>query len=173
MEVWREIEGFEGYLVSNKGRVKSLKRKTPKILSQFIDSRGYFQVDLNRGNKLVHRLVAKAFIHNSEEKEQVNHIDGDKLNNDVGNLEWMTNQENQIHAIALGLKVNPKGEDAHNAKLIDEDVLEIYNLAHNTRLTQAEIANRYGVSCHAVSKIKTGKNWSHLTKHKEKKKNDN
>lgn len=100
MEEWRNIAGFEGiYMVSNLGRVKNVKRDS--ILSPGRNSKGYLRVILcNNGTKkqvLVHRLVALAFIPNPDGKREVNHIDCNKQNNAVSNLEWVTHSENMRH----------------------------------------------------------------------------
>ena len=118
-EIWKDIKGYESfYQVSNLGNVRSLDRyvkngtsnrniKRGRVLKPCINHKGYLQVHLvaNGNSKLVviHRLVAKAFIPNPQNKAQVNHIDGNKKNNNVRNLEWCTNQENVIHAINTGL----------------------------------------------------------------------
>ncbi len=106
METWKEIPFAKGeYLVSNIGRVKTAK--TGRVLRPAIDARGYervclFKVHRDRRYK-VHRLVAITFIPNPDGKEQVNHKDGNKRNNSVDNLEWMTNSENMQHSIEHGL----------------------------------------------------------------------
>lgn len=105
IEEWKDIEGYEGlYQVSNLGRVKRSKgkyMKSERILMLFINTPGYLQVMLCKNNKCkkftVHRLVANAFIPNPENKPQVNHIDEDKTNNKVSNLEWVTAKENVNH----------------------------------------------------------------------------
>lgn len=99
MENWKPIEEFEGlYMVSDKGRVKSKWR----IRKQSTSHRGYSLVSLCKENKpkthLVHRLVAKAFIPNDNNLPEVNHMDGNKKNNDVTNLEWVTKSENERHS---------------------------------------------------------------------------
>ncbi len=95
-EIWRDIRGYvRSYQISNFGRTKSFFRGKAKILKPFVDKDGYLQVTLGRGNNnKVHRLVALAFIPNPDDKPQVNHRDGNKMNNYVGNLEWNTPTEN-------------------------------------------------------------------------------
>lgn len=106
-EIWKAIDGYEGlYEVSNHGNVRSIKRGI--ILKPATNTFGYQIVGLSKNGKRkegkIHRLVAKAFIDNPNNKKQVNHIDGDKKNNNVSNLEWVTNQENTIHALNTGIK---------------------------------------------------------------------
>lgn len=114
-EQWKSISGYEGfYEVSDVGRVKSLKRLDrmgkpwdERILTTYIDKYGYECVKLHKNNKLkhwcVHRLVAEAFISNPNNKPQINHIDGNKQNNHVNNLEWCSAKENSQHAWNIGL----------------------------------------------------------------------
>ena len=118
-----EIEGYEecgkGYKVFEDGSVVSYKRgrtitDTPQtILKQQVSkgTRGYCQVDLGKKTVKVHRLVALAFIPTIEGKTQVNHIDGNKQNNHVSNLEWCDNAENQTHAYVTGLEKPMCGDD--------------------------------------------------------------
>lgn len=113
-EIWSSIEGYDYYLVSNKGRVKSLKylghKGVERILKPCVDGKGYLRIGLTKDGKKatmkVHRLVATAFIPKSYGKTEVNHIDGNKTNNAVENLEWCTTHENIQHAYNSGLKEN-------------------------------------------------------------------
>ena len=105
-EVWKDVVGYEGlYKVSNLGRVKKPMGAYDIILRPF--TQDYKMISLSFSGKskkfLVHRLVAQAFIQNPENKDEVNHIDGNKLNNVVENLEWVTKSENAKHAYKLGL----------------------------------------------------------------------
>jgi len=99
MEKWIKIE--KGYEISSLGRIKN---KKGKILKQSDNGKGYKKVSLSGiGQKYIHRLVAQYFLTNPENKRTVNHIDGNKSNNNVSNLEWATYSENQIHAKNSGL----------------------------------------------------------------------
>ena len=114
-EVWKDIRGYEGYYqISNLGKVRSLLRtficKDGKsqtnpmvILKHCVHKDGYHLVGLTKNNKqrqaLVHRLVAEAFIFNPDNKPEVNHISGDKNDNSVFNLEWVSRSENMRHRI--------------------------------------------------------------------------
>ena len=99
-EEWTDIKDYEGlYQVSNFGRVKS--SYTNRILKPIKHTTGYLGVNLYKNNvsytKTIHRLVAQAFIPNPENKPEVNHIDEDKTNNMISNLEWVTSKENVNH----------------------------------------------------------------------------
>ena len=106
MEEWRDVKGYEGfYQVSDLGNLKSNKGYKKASINQD----GYYQTTLYKNgvkrNVLVHRLVAEAFLPNPYNKPTVNHIDGNKLNNKLDNLEWATNKEQTQHAIKkLGFK---------------------------------------------------------------------
>jgi hypothetical protein len=154
-EEWKEVEGYEkSYLISNKGNVYSRRDnilKTPRK-----DVNGYMRVflykDGHRKFVAVHRLVALAFIPNPENKPQVNHIDGDKTNNNVENLEWCTNRENTIHAYETGL--NKNRESIHQYSL-DGKLIRIWTSAY-------EIERVLGIGNTTIQAACTRKN--HKTK---------
>lgn len=102
IELWKRIECTQlEYYVSNFGNCKSKYR----ILAPVKSGNGYLTVALGKNNpKTIHRLVATAFIPNTDNKPQVNHIDGDKRNNNVSNLEWVNQSENMKHAYRIGLQ---------------------------------------------------------------------
>lgn len=118
-EIWKDVKGYEGfYEVSNFGRVNSITRNGTSggILKGNKNKCGYHMALLRRNGEVknctVHRLVALAFLKKVENKEIVNHIDGNKENNTVENLEWCDQSENQIHAYKLGLQ-KANMEEAH------------------------------------------------------------
>ena len=127
MEIWKKVVGIEGYLVSSKGRVWSMNRVVVAAngrehtaggfyLKPHLTAQGYVKISLqvSTGNAklfFMHRLVAQAFLENPENKPQVNHKNGDKLDNGVANLEWSTSKENITHSFAMGLNTGRAGSD--------------------------------------------------------------
>lgn len=114
-EIWKDIPGYESfYQVSTFGRVRSFKRKNPKILKPYLSKYGYLYIELrgsmsNKRKRIsVHRLVAITFIDNPLNKEQVNHIDEIKTNNNVFNLEWVTPKENMNHGTVIERMINTR-----------------------------------------------------------------
>lgn len=258
-EIWKKIEEFEDYMISNYGRVKSLKWGKENILNPVKDKDGYLIIGLRKNNKKhrirVHRLVAEHFIEKIDGKDIVNHKDGNKHNNVSENLEWVTQYENMIHAIDSGLmdfkgennpfygkkhseksiqkrtetfKENYKKENhplfgkhhsdetkekisnslkgkmtgennsfygkhhseeskeknrlAHlgtkiteetkkkmsesnrgkNSSLTEKDVIEIKIILRDKKMTQQEIADKYGVNRSAIVHIKNGRTWKYV-----------
>ena len=170
-EVFEDLKGYEdSYQISDFGRIFTKRRLIGnkiyygKELVPQLTNDGYLKVTLCKNGKskkfYLHRLVALQFIDNSTNLPQVNHKDGNKLNNTVTNLEWCTKIENQNHAVRTGLM--QRGQDRPSAKLTEEQVLEIYKL--KGILKSQDIANRYNVSKNTINCILRGSKWSYLYK---------
>lgn len=147
IEVWKDIEGFDGqYQVSNTGRVASCKQQTKRIVTECIRL-GYRKVHLSKGKKFllysVHRLMAQAFIPNPQNKPQINHINGIKSDNTLSNLEWCTNKENSIHAFRLGLR-KPNGSKRVVMLMEDWTPIDVFDsmrkAARETGVPQQQIS---------------------------------
>jgi len=115
MSMMKAIPGFDGYYIDETGVIESRKRSTPKTLSQVLNG-DYLITSLMKGttssNQYVHRLVAETFIPNPEKHKVVNHINGDKLDNRVDNLEWCSSQTNTEKALAKTYTIKtPNGEE--------------------------------------------------------------
>ena len=173
-EIWKDIPNYEGsYQVSNMGRVRSLDRVIAikdgsmrkhkgRVLKAHLN-KGYERlrlcIDNEVTNKFVHRLVLETFKpHVNMNDLQVNHIDGDKLNNHLTNLEWVTARDNILHAYDIGLMTSRVGERNPSAKLSNADVLEILQRLYTGELHR-DIASDYGVSPAYISLINTGRRW--------------
>lgn len=140
MEIWKETKQMgANYLISNFGNVKSISRyknnngglvfHNEMMIKKQVTKKGYNSVSMTINKKFstfpVHRLVATAFIPNPENKPQVNHIDGNKLNNDVSNLEWCTNRENITHKNIRNKKKTSKYVGVHFSKKYNKWVSQI------------------------------------------------
>lgn len=178
-EIWKDVNEFENqYQISNFGRLRSKSRKInssisrcgfriykAKIRSQQDNGNGYkqcsVQIKRKRYIEYTHRLVAKYFLSNPENKHEVNHIDADKSNNSVSNLEWCTLKENRLHAIKNGL-IN-KGEKSYMSKLTDNDVLRIKRLFRiNPDFNKCQIARKLNVSDSTIHDIVKNRTWKHI-----------
>lgn len=154
---------YDNYFVDKEGRVWNSKGKEK---SQHLSRDGYPCVMLWKDNKgtfkTVHRFVAQAFIPNPENKPCVNHIDGDKANNKVENLEWVTYSENTIHAFETGLKIPEQGEDVHNASITNEQAHEVCRLLAEGRGPK-EVSGITGIALHTVESISCRKTWKSIS----------
>lgn len=175
MEEWKAIDHAPGYEVSSLGRIKSYRANKGRVV-KILKNRGpskcykYFFVCLasssrNKSQKhydnfAIHRLVAEAFLPNPNNLPEVNHKDGNKLNNNVENLEWASVSENKIHAVRNGL-MKP-----YRSSLSDEQVLKIKKILSEKKKKARpfiwEIAKQFGVTPETIKHIKSGKThkWS-------------
>lgn len=156
-ELWKPIEGYEGlYSVSTLGRIKSY-HKDGLVLKPRLKANGYLQVVLQNGKPKhvsIHRLVARAFIPNPEELSYVNHIDGDKTNNNIDNLEWCTASQNMLHAMHTGLFPEiDRSKDKPHVRLTEEQKEELRTLMKETDMTQVECAKTFNVCEKTVRNI--------------------
>ena len=170
-EEWRTIFDFPNYEVSNKGNIRSKEYndslghlRSSKKLKKQVNNCGYEYVILSSKEEkhktlTVHRIVAKTFIPNPEEKEDVNHIDGNKLNNNVNNLEWTTTQENIKKRYEIGI-------DGNNYKAVEQrslDGKELYNIFKSSYEAEkiTGIARQHiGACCRGEKKSAGGYSWN-------------
>lgn len=163
-EEWR-ILVYDGavypqYEVSSLGRLRNRKGK---VLKQAVNRNGYLGYCASLGHRgknkgfRIHRAVACTFIPNPGHKTQVNHIDGDKQNNRVDNLEWVTAAENARHAWVMGLATSLQGEDSPHHKLDKKEVQWIRKNAREYGVRKT--GERFGVSHSVISDILNGKSW--------------
>lgn len=170
---WKPIKGYEGiYMVLNIGQVKSLDRidsigrlKKGLILSDVDNGNGYRIVNLKFNGKqkmyTVHRLVAEAFIPNPMNLPQVNHIDGDKSNNKLENLEWCDKSHNMKHAYKIGLIKALDGEKSphHKLKKSDVEYCKSNYKKYDPKYGFAALARFLGVSDTTIKHAVYGTNW--------------
>lgn len=166
-KMWKDVI-FEGehtiYVVSNYGDVYNTKLKNPMKLT--LNTQGYVTVNLSIKKQIhhtrVHRLVAEAFIPNIDPKNktQVNHIDGNKLNNRANNLEWVSCQQNMDHAWENGLY--QRGSGCASSKYKDDQIHAACKMLENAEYSYQQIADATGVGRDMVQRIAAGKNWGHI-----------
>ena len=174
-EIWKDVQGYEGiYQISNMGRVKSIERKAKKydgmriVRERYLklnNNDDYYRVKLFKdGEKKilkVHRLVALYFIENNDNKLEVNHIDCNKKNNRIDNLEWCTLQENSKHAVNNFLKCH--GEN-HSCAKANEKIVKYIRKLHNKNnfIDQKKLGIIYGVKSCTINNIIHNKTWRHV-----------
>lgn len=168
-EQWKPVVGYESlYVISESGIVRSKRawRGDYHEMTQSPDIKGYLRVGITDENghqksRRVHILVAEAFIGPRPEGLQLNHKDGNKINNHWSNLEYVTASENSTHAVRMGLRHSLRGVDHKMSKLTEEQVLEI-----RRRYRQGDdsvaLAKEYGIDKSNVWMIATKKTWKHL-----------
>lgn len=163
METWKLIREHCDYSISDFGRVKSNKKN---LLMRLTLNNGYYAISFHLGNHKyktyrIHRLVASYFIPNPNNLPQVNHIDGNRLNNNVSNLEWCDASHNLKHANRIGLHNPKRGSSNGKSKLDENSVLII-----KERLSRGErynhIAKDFSVSPTTIYSIWKKKSWTWL-----------
>lgn len=171
-EIWKDIPGIPNYQASNFGRIKRLRHTRTykkysctfkeKLLKLTITAFGYLHVNIHSRCYLVHRLVLLAFVGPVPKGLVTNHIDGNKQNNKIENLEITTYTENHLHAFRLGLRKPLQGEKAGNVKITDKQVKEIRRLYAGGQYYQKELAKKFKVSQQLVSRVIRKEIWKHL-----------
>ena len=184
-EIWKNVISYETfYQVSDFGNIRSLDRivnklngisymRKGKLCKQSKSNLGYmtigFTVNNKKVNKYVHRLVAEAFITNMNDYPQVNHIDCDKTNNRMYNLEWCTNSQNHIHASKNGLnklhlhRVVYSGEENGRSLLTKKQVLEIKQRYIPYKYSAKKLSKEYNVSESCITHILNNKSWKEIS----------
>lgn len=161
----KQLKQFPNYGITEQGEIFNLQRE--KALKPYVMlSTGYRAVTLRKTNGkrspiLLHRLIAMTFIENPDNLPQVNHIDGDKLNNNLDNLEWVTNAANQQHAYDTGL--TPKGDKRYNNVNPVESIHHVCQLLEENILTDKEVSDTTGVSRSSVEQIRKKRQWKDIS----------
>lgn len=165
VEIWKNAVGFNGYQVSTLGRIRSMRRRTCKILRARPLPLGYVQIGLFRDDgsrkpTFLHRLILMTFVGPAPEgKPHVNHIDFNRSNNRLSNLEWISRAENQRHTARAGRMA--RGERNSGAKLNREQIATIRDLRASGR-SQQSIADEFGISQTQTSRIVRRDSWRHV-----------
>ena len=191
MEIWKDVVGYEGmYQVSNLGNIKSLDRVVElksknqftgfttlrptkgKNISKVVNTKGYYQIALYKNgvmkNKLLHRLIAEAFLPNPENKPTVNHIDGNKLNDNLDNLEWATSKEQQKHArtilgfnSVISKQCRQRQIELHQRKVKRSDGV-IFNSIKEASMGDENVRRHITEVCKGKRKSTGGYSWEYV-----------
>lgn len=145
------------YLVKRLTKYLSRISKNLQVIIELI-----FIIIEKKETVLIHRIVAKVYIPNPENKPNVNHIDFDPSNNAVHNLEWVTQKENVAHTHKHKRNANFEGEKSSNSKLTDKEAYEI-KFRFTNFTTNKELSEIYGVGEETVRRIRKGLRWKHIT----------
>lgn len=152
----RKIFTIEDYEITKDGEIINKHNGHKRVLQP--NTKGYLRVSINKKNLFVHRLVAEKYVPNPENKPQVNHIDGNKLNNNYKNLEWVTNKENRSHAMKKGLHL--VGEKCSYSKLNNEKVKFIRK--YKDLITIDEFSKIFNVSKSTIKDVINFHTWKNV-----------
>lgn len=156
----------EDYIITKDGQI--INKKRGNILKPQLNGKGYLRVCIGKKLYFVHRLVAEKYIPNPNNLPQVNHKDGNKLNNCVDNLEWVSNQQNRNHAMKNGLHLF--GENCPWSILTEKDVYFI--LDNYQKMSIKDLACKFGVNRNTISDIIHGRTWKQLKRYAELSQNE-
>lgn len=145
---------IDDYDITRNGEI--INKHTGRLVKPQKNGKGYFRVAIGKKLCFVHRLVAQKYVPNPDNKPQVNHKDGNKLNNCADNLEWVSNQQNRDHAIKNGLHIH--GENCPWSKLsqVQVDFIRKYN-----DINSKEMARIFNISSRHVLEIRRNESWKH------------
>ena len=155
--MWKKT--LDKYEVSTDGRIRN--ENTNREIKQFVGSDGYLRTQIAGKTRLVHRIVADAYISKCPGKDFINHKDGNKANNSVDNLEWVTRSENLSHAYSHDLRERPFGTKNGRNKLSDDQVDFVRNnyIPGDSEYGAKALAEKFGVAPQTISAINSGQNW--------------
>ena len=171
-EIWKPLvyqnNEFANFEVSNTGKLRNIKTGT--TYRQYKNHQGYYQVCVSLGGRnakkvfKIHRAVAETFIVKVKDKPIINHKDGNKENNNVDNLEWVTAQENTIHAIHAGLITYKSGTEVSQAKFTEEQVRYIKSnyIKHDKEFGCNALAKKFNVEHSIISRIIHNKTYKNI-----------
>ena len=146
------------YEVSSDGHIRN--SKTKRILREFIGNDGYLRTQFDGKTRLIHRVVAETFLENPNNLPEVNHIDGNKQNNSVYNLEWCNRNYNLKHAYSVGLR-SAKGTNNSRCKLSEDNVYYIkkHYIPRDKEYSAKKLAEKFGVASQTICAAFHGQNW--------------
>lgn len=177
-EIWKPVLGYEGiYEISDLGRLRSVDRLVRsnygglkpipgQIMACPVNERGYAVATLRRDggkrSRVVHGLVAESFLPADPARPNINHIDGNKLNNSASNLERCTQQENVVHAYETGLTVGRHSGETHSRAILTEAIVRQARILFSRGIPTSTAAQMLGVTRNSLRAVRRGETWKHV-----------